>query len=101
VSEERFTLDKFPFTDLRIAVGESATGQAYAYVGVGSECSADAEFRVEINRSHRQAQRQIAAKKSRRVAVIECIAANRGMPLESLIIAQLDQLPRDRVNLCI
>ena len=85
--------------DFVVAVGESAARQPDAEVRVRTQPVDKAEFGIQIYRRHRQTQGQIGAQKIRLVVIIIRVAGKRRVALQGLIVADLDQVALDRVNL--
>jgi hypothetical protein len=83
----------------KIAVGETAAGQAQAQIRVRTKRAADAQFRIQINRGDGQAQGQIALIEIRLVVIIKHIAGDGRGPLQRLVETELEKLARLRINL--
>ena len=58
-----------------------------------------AEFGIEIHRRHCQPERQVRAQKIRLVMIVKRVTGKRRVALECLIVAELDQVALDRINL--
>ena len=59
----------------------------------------EAEFGIQIHRRERQPQRQVRAQKIRLVVVIKGVAGKRRVALHRLVVAELDQVALDGINL--
>ena len=99
VAGERFRLQKFSAANFVVAVRVTAARQPDAQVGVLAQRVADAQFRVEIDRGNRQAQRQIGAVKVGGVEITKGVRGQRCLPLQRAVVANLNQLARRRINL--
>ena len=82
-----------------IVVGKTAAGQTEAKIGVRPQQPDKARFRIQINRRHRQAQRDVGVEEIRLVQIVIAVTVNRRGPLHGLVAAQLNQLPPLRINL--
>ena len=58
-----------------------------------------AEFGIQIHRRERQPQRQVRAQKIRLVVVIKGVAGKRRVAFHRLVVAELDQVALDGINL--
>jgi carbamoyl-phosphate synthase large subunit len=85
--------------DFVVAVGKTAARQADGKVRVRPQPVDKAELGIEIHRRHRQPERQVRAQEIRLVVIIKRVAGERRVALECLIVAELDQVALDRVNL--
>ena len=85
--------------DFIVTVGKAAAGQAEAKIRVRPQTMDKAEFGIQIHRRHGQPQRQVRAQEIRLVMIIKRVAGERRMAFERLIVAELDQVALDRVNL--
>ena len=99
VAGEGFGLNEFAAADFIVAVGKSAARHAKGEIRVGSETMDEAEFGIQIHRRERQPQREVRAQEIRPVVVIKSVAGKRRVSLHRLVVAELDQVALDGVNL--
>ena len=81
------------------ATTKSAAREAKGEIRVGSETMDEAEFGIQIHRRERQPQREVRAQEIRPVVVIKSVAGKRRVSLHRLVVAELDQVALDGVNL--
>jgi hypothetical protein len=88
--------------NLLVGVGKPAAGQVEAQVGMGVEHAGDAQFRIEVGRGDGEAEGKVGAQEARFVEVVEAVASQGGrVAFEGLVVAGLDELAGDRINLAI
>ncbi len=99
VADERFALQKFPTANLVVAVRKPAARQPDGKIRVRAESMDKTEFGIQIHRRERHAQGDVRAQKIRLVMVIKSVGGHRRVALERLVVAELDQVAADGVNL--
>src|SRR5579859_2146752 len=99
VAVKRFAGIKRAAADFVIAVGKTAAGQAEAKIGIRPQAVDKTQFGIEVHRCERQSQGEVGAQKIRLVVIIKGVTGKRRMAFERLIIAELNQVALDRVNL--
>ncbi len=85
--------------DFGVGVGESAAGDPEGEVGLGPEGAAEAEFGIEVNGGDRDAEGEVGADPLRSVHVVEGIGGEGATAFEGLVVADLDEVTRDRIDL--
>lgn len=99
VAGERFGGNIFAIANLIVTVAITAAGQTDGVIGVWSEAVNEAEFRIQINRREGQAKCQIRFQEIRLVVIIKSVAGKGHVALKILIVAELNQITANRVNL--
>ena len=95
-----FPFQPFAVADFIVAVGKAAAGQAEGEIGVRSQSMVETEFGVNIRRGQGEPQREVGTEEIRLVMVIIGIGGQRGAAFHRLIVAELDEVALDRINLC-
>ena len=99
VAVERFAFNPFPAANLVVAVRETAARRADGKIRVWPQPVDEAEFGIQINRRERHAQREVRPQKIRLVVVIKRVARQRRAAFERLVVADLNQVAFDGINL--
>lgn len=99
VAIEGFALQKPAGPHLGIAVREPSASEAQPQVGLRPHGMAHAHFAVEVGGGHGQTQRQVRTHELGLVQIVEGINRQRSMPFERLVVAELQELPLDGVDL--
>ena len=94
-----FFLDPFAAANFIVAVGKTAAGHADGKIGIRAEAVDETEFRIEIDRRDGQPQREVRAEKIRLVVVVISVAGHRRAAFRRLVVADLDEVALERVNL--
>src|SRR5882724_1554300 len=99
VAGEGFLRQILSLAQLLVAVGEAATGEADAEIGIRAEGMGDAELGVEIDGRDGEAQGKVGFEEVGLVIIEKGIGGGGGAPLERHIVAELDEFAFDGVNL--
>src|ERR1035437_3920668 len=99
VAVERFAFNPFPAANLVVTVRETAARRADGKIRVWPQPVNEAEFGIQINRRERHAQREVCPQKIRLVMIIKRVARQRRAAFERLVVADLNQVAFDRINL--
>ena len=99
VAFKRFALIKRAAVNFIVAIGITAPGQANRKIGIRPETIDEAEIGIQINRRDGQSQREVRAQEIRLVVVIKRVARQRRMAFKSLVVAELHEVARGRINL--
>src|SRR6185312_14959385 len=100
MSDERFHRNKFSSADFIVTVGKSAACKADGIIRVRPQTLAEAEFGIHIHRRDRKPQSEVGAKKIRLVMIVKRVTGERHVSLKRLVVTELNQVTRDRINLC-
>src|SRR5260221_11978199 len=96
---ERFDRNKFPGANLIVAVGKTAASDADCIICVRAKAVDKTQLGIQINRRERKTQREICLKKIRLIVIIKCVTGEWHVALKRLIIAELNQVARNGINL--
>ena len=100
VSGERLITKPMAGSNLVVVVCESSAIEADADIAARPQCVTDAQFAVEINRGDGETQRSIGLAELRPIQVVEHVGADRRMALQRLLVTELEELARNRIDLC-
>src|ERR1035437_4702049 len=82
-----------------VTVRKTAARQTDGKVRVRPQPADKAEFGIEIYRCERQPQRQVRAQEIRLVVIVKRVTGKRCVAFERRIVAELNQVAFDRINL--
>ena len=99
VAVERLAFNPFAGADFVVAVRKPAAGHANAQVGIGAQQVAETQFGIQVGGRDRQPQCEIGAQKIRVVVVVEGVARQWFPAFVRLVVAELNEVARDRVDL--
>jgi 3-methyl-2-oxobutanoate hydroxymethyltransferase len=99
IPDERLAFFQISLADFGIAVRVAPPGDPNPHIRMFPEQVADPEFRIDVEWRNRGPEGEICAEEIRLVVVIEGITGDGTLPFQRLVVTDLDQMPRLRVNL--
>lgn len=91
---------EFPPANFLVSIGKSSAGNTYPQIRVLAQQMAKSHLRIEISGRNCESQGKVRlAQKIRLVTVIICVAGKRRVTLHRHVVANLQQIALDRIDL--